>query len=131
MENQYIRQYPDIMSGKKILYVHGFGSSARSGTVKRIQDTLPNAEVIAYDLPLHPEEAMALLHRVCSEQNPDLIIGTSMGGMYTEMLYGYDRIVVNPAFQMGDTMHEHNMMGKQVFQNPRQDGVQEFIVTKA
>ena len=38
---------------------------------------------------------------------------------------------MNPAFQMGETMREHNMMGKQVFQNPREDGVQEFIVTKA
>lgn len=51
-----------------------------------------------------------------------------MGGMYTEMLYGYDRIVVNPAFKMGDTMSKFT--GKQVFLNPRQDGVQEFMVTK-
>ena len=131
MENPYIKQYPDLMAGKKILYVHGFGSSARSGTVIRIQSALPNAEVIAYDLPLHPAEAMKLLHRVCNEQQPNLIIGTSMGGMYAEMLYGYDRILVNPAFQMGKTMHEHNMMGKQTFQNLRADGVQEFIVTKA
>lgn len=131
MENPYIKQYPDLMVGKKILYVHGFGSSARSGTVIRIQSALPNAEVIAYDLPLHPAEAMELLHRVCNEQQPNLIIGTSMGGMYAEMLYGYDRILVNPAFQMGKTMHEHNMMGKQTFQNLRADGVQEFIVTKA
>ena len=118
------------MVGKTILYVHGFGSAASSGTVKRIQDTLPEARVIAYDLPLHPEEAMALLRRVCEEQKPDLIIGTSMGGMYTEQLRGFDRICVNPAFQMGETMKEHNMMGKQTFQNPRQDGVQDFIVTK-
>lgn len=133
MENQnpYIKQFPDMMKGKTIMYVHGFGSSAASGTVKRIQDTLPNARVIAYDLPVHPEEAMALLREKCESEKPDLIIGTSMGGMYSEMLYGYDRILVNPAFQMGDTMHEHNMMGKQVFQNPRQDGVQEFIVTKS
>lgn len=124
------KQYPDLMAGKTILYVHGFGSAASSGTVTRIQATLPQAHVIAYDLPLHPEEAMMLLHKVCDEQKPDLIIGTSMGGMYTEMLRGFDRICVNPAFQMGETMKEHNMMGKQCFQNPRQDGVQEFIVTK-
>ena len=47
------------------------------------------------------------------------------------MLYGYDRILVNPAFQMGDTMLKHGMVGKNTFLNPRQDGVQEFIVTKA
>jgi hypothetical protein len=51
--------------------------------------------------------------------------------MYTEMLYGYDRILVNPALQMGDTMKEHGMIGAQHFSNPRQDGVQDFMVTKA
>ncbi|MBR5062147.1 MAG: esterase [Prevotella sp.] len=125
------KQYPDLWVNKTIMYVHGFASSAQSGTVRRIRDTFPQAKVIAHDLPIHPEEAMALLRRVCGEQKPDLIIGTSMGGMYTEMLYGYDRILVNPAFQMGETMHEHGLTGKQVFMNPRQDGVQEFIVTKA
>ena len=74
---------------------------------------------------------MDLLHHTCETENPDLIIGTSMGGMYAEMLYGYDRILVNPAFQMGDTMLKHGMLGKNTFLNPRQDGVQEFIVTKA
>lgn len=131
MENPYMKQYPDLMSGKTILYIHGFGSSAQTGTVKRIQDTLPNAKVIAYDMPLHPEEAMELLHRICEEQKPDLIIGSSMGGMYTEMLYGFDRICVNPAFQMAETMKEHGMTGKQLWQNPRADGEKEFIVTKA
>lgn len=92
---------------------------------------LPSADVVAYDLPLHPEEAMTLLREKCEEQNPDLIIGTSMGGMYAEMLYGYDRILVNPAFLMGDTMMKHGMLGKQTFQNPREDGVQDFIVTKS
>jgi hypothetical protein len=47
------------------------------------------------------------------------------------MLYGYDRILVNPALQMGDTMKEHGMIGAQHFSNPRQDGVQDFMVTKA
>ena len=32
---------------------------------------------------------------------------------------------------MGDTMLKHGMLGKNTFLNPRQDGVQEFIVTKA
>lgn len=130
-ENKYVLQYPSLMKGKKIMYVHGFMSSAQSGTVSRIREMLPSADVIAYDLPLHPEEAMTLLREKCEEQNPDLIIGTSMGGMYAEMLYGYDRILVNPAFLMGDTMMKHGMLGKQTFQNPREDGVQDFIVTKS
>ena len=131
MDNPYIKQFPELMKGKKIMYVHGFGSSGQSGTVTRIREVFPNATVIAPDLPIRPQEAIDLLRETCEREQPDLIIGTSMGGMYTEMLYGYDRILVNPAFQMGDTMKEHGMIGAQHFSNPRQDGVQDFIVTKA
>lgn len=120
-----------MMKGKKLLYVHGFGSSGQSGTVTKIGEMLPGLTIVAPDLPLHPAEAMALLKDICRQENPDLIIGSSMGGMYAEMLYGYDRILVNPAFQIGDTMLKHGMVGKNTFSNPRRDGVQDFIVTKA
>ncbi len=129
--NQYVKQFPDLMKGKTVMYVHGFASSAQSGTVARLRKVLPSARVVAHDLPLHPQEALDLLHATCEKEHPDLIIGTSMGGMYTEQLYGYDRILINPAFEMADTMKAHGMTGNQQFQNPRQDGVQEFIVTKS
>ena len=129
--NPYIKQFPELFAGKTVMYVHGFGSSGQSGTVSRIREVLPKATVIAPDLPLRPAEALSLLHDTCEREHPDLIIGTSMGGMYAEMLTGYDRILVNPALQMGDTMKEHGMIGAQHFSNPRQDGVQDFIVTKA
>ena len=131
MENQYIKQFPDVMKGKKLLYVHGFGSSGQSGTVSRMRTVLPNATVIAPDLPVHPAEAQALLRQICADERPDLIVGTSMGGMYTEQLYGFDRICINPALCIADTMQAHGMTGTQTFQNPRQDGVQQFYVDKA
>jgi len=131
MENQYVKQFPELLKGKKLLYVHGFGSSGQSGTVHRLRTVFPNATVVAPDLPVHPEEAMELLHRVCSEEHPDLILGTSMGGMYAEQLRGFWRICTNPALCIADTMHDHGMTGTQHFQNPRQDGVQTFYVDKA
>ena len=129
--NPYIKQFPELFKGKKIMYVHGFASSGQSGTVTRIREVFPNATVIAPDLPVRPQEAMDLLRQTCEREQPDLVIGTSMGGMYAEMLYGFDRVLVNPALQMGDTMKDHGMIGAQHFQNPRQDGVLDFIVTKA
>ena len=131
MENQYKKTFPNLMVGKKIIYVHGFMSAGSTHTAQILRDYMPQATVIAPDLPIHPEEAMELLRNFVKTENPDLIIGTSMGGMYTEMLYGVDRICVNPAFQMGSTITESNMMGKQVYQNERQDGEKEVIVTKA
>ena len=130
-ENPYIQQSPEMMAGKTVLYAHGFASSGQSGTVARLREVMPQARVIAPDLPVHPQEAIALLRSICEEEQPSLIIGTSMGGMYTEQLYGYDRICVNPALEMGETMKTHNMTGTQQFQNPRLDGVQEFYVDKA
>ncbi len=126
----YQKQFPDLMRGKRIMYVHGFASSAQSGTVSRLRTTFPEADVVAFDLPVAPHEAIALLKAKCEELQPDLILGTSMGGMFAEQLHGFDRILVNPAFQIADTMREHNMMGKQTFLNPREDGVQEFYVDK-
>ena len=131
MENPYVKQYPELMAGKTVLYCHGFASSGQSGTVSRLREVMPQANVIAPDIPVHPEEAIALLHQLCRDEQPDIILGTSMGGMYTEQLRGFDRICTNPALCIADTMHEHGMTGTQQFQNPRQDGIQEFYVDKA
>ncbi|MBQ9186834.1 MAG: esterase [Prevotella sp.] len=130
-ENPYVKQFPGLMAGKTILYCHGFASSGQSGTVKRLREVMPQARVVAPDLPVHPHEAIALLHAVCEQEHPDLIIGTSMGGMYAEQLCGYDRICVNPALEIAETMRTHGMTGTQQFQNPRLDGQQEFYVDKA
>jgi predicted esterase YcpF (UPF0227 family) len=130
-ENPYVKQFPELMAGKTILYCHGFGSSGQSGTVERLRVVMPQAKVIAPDLPVRPEEAIALLHHICDTEHPSLIIGTSMGGMYAEQLRGHDRICVNPALEIAETMKAHGMTGTQQFQNPRQDGVQEFYVDKA
>ena len=131
MENPYVKQFPEMLKGKTVMYVHGFGSSGQSGTVSRLRTVFPNAKIIAPDLPVHPIEAQALLKKLCDEEKPQLILGTSMGGMYTEQLYGFDRICMNPALCIADTMQAHGMTGIQQFQNPRQDGVQEFYVDKA
>lgn len=131
MENQYVKSFPGLMAGKKLLYVHGFASSAQSGTVNLLRTLLPDAEVVAEDLPLHAAEAMQLLRELCDSHKPSLIVGSSAGGMMAEQLKGYDRILVNPAFQMGETMLKNGMLGKMTYQNPRRDGVQEFMVTKA
>ena len=128
--NQYVKQFPDLMAGKTLLYCHGFGSSGQSGTVTRLRTVLPQARVIAPDLPVEPHEAMALLRTICEQEKPHLVIGTSMGGMYTEQLRGFDRICINPALEIAETMKAHGMTGTQQFQNPRQDGQQEFYVDK-
>ena len=129
MENEYIKQFPELMKGKKIMYNHGFGSSALSGTVKRIRQTFPNATVVAFDIPLHPAEGLAFLRQKAEEEKPDLIIGTSMGGMYAHQMHGFKRICVNPAVNMS-TMSGVLKTGEHKFFNGRKDNQKTFRITR-
>ena len=69
---------PELFAGKKIVYVHGFASSGASGTVGRMRLLLPQATVIAPDLPVDPQAAIDLLKDLCARENPDLVRGMSI-----------------------------------------------------
>ena len=73
---------PELLSGKKLLYVHGFASSGQSGSVRTLRTLLPGTEIIAPDLPVAPDQAMELLRGIVEEQKPAVVVGTSMGAMY-------------------------------------------------
>ena len=113
----------------KIIYFHGFGSSHASGTVQMLTKLLENDEVVAPDIPVDPVDALPYLKQFVAEQQPDLIIGTSMGGMYAQQMRGYKRILVNPAFTMS-TMSKTLKTGEYQFYNGRYDGAKTFKITK-
>ena len=113
----------------KIIYFHGFGSSGASGTVENLRNMLPNDTVIAPDIPLDPLEALPFLRDICKEEQVDLVIGTSMGGMYAHQMKGYYRICVNPALNMS-TASSVLKTGVHKFYNRRKDNQKEFKVTR-
>lgn len=113
----------------KIVYFHGFGSSHASGTVEILRKELPEDEIVAPDIPIDPVEALPYLQDLCKQENPDLIIGTSMGGMYAQQMRDYRRILVNPAFNMS-TMSKGLKTGEHKFFNGRYDGAKTFKITK-
>jgi len=123
--------HSDLLSSKKLLYLHGFASSGESGTVRSLRMLLPEATIIAPDIPISPKEALTYLQDLVQREQPDLIIGTSMGAMYTQLMSGYDRILVNPAFEIASTLVSRNMLGRITFHNPRKDGQTDFLLTKS
>ena len=84
----------------KLIYFHGFASSGASGTVENPRRELPDAEIIAPDIPVDPAEALPYLKQLVADEQPDIIVGTSMGGMYAHQMFGFKRICVNPALNM-------------------------------
>lgn len=113
----------------KIVYFHGFGSSGASGTVEMLRHLLPEDEIIAPDIPVDPQEALPYLIDFCAEQQPDLVIGTSMGGMYAHQMKGFRRICVNPALNMS-TQSGVLKTGTHKFYNGRKDNQKKFRITR-
>ena len=120
---------------KKILYLHGFGSSGASGTVELLRrafwntDAAHRATVTAPDIPVDPAVAMPMLEALAYDEMPDLVVGTSMGGMYAQQLRGFTRICVNPSFTISQK-YDVLYVGRHKWLNKRKDGETEFHVTK-
>lgn len=116
---------------RRVLYIHGFASAGSSGTATHLRNMLyeHGVEVISPDVPVMPTEALNLLKQMVAELQPELIIGTSMGGLYTEQMYGTPRIMVNPSFHMARHLTFQGM-GRREFLNKRQDGAREFKVDR-
>ena len=113
----------------RIAYFHGFGSSGASGTVESLRKLMPECEVLAPDIPVDPLEALPYLQNYCAEVQPDLVIGTSMGAMYAQQMFGFRKICVNPAFNMSH-MSKVLKVGTHKFFNGRKDNQKEFTITK-
>lgn len=116
---------------KKILYIHGFSSAGSTGTATNLRNYLyeKDVRVVSPDVPTSPKEAVEFLRQVAADEQPDLIIGTSMGGMYAELLRGYKRILVNPSFHMARLLTFRGL-GNVEFLNKRADGATHFKVDK-
>lgn len=114
---------------RKLLYIHGFASSGSSGTVMALRRHMPAWKVVAPDLPVDPFEALELLHSLVEEEKPDIIVGTSMGGMYAQQMWGTPRIVVNPSFEMSRSLL-FGKMGRNKYMSKRKDGATEFRIDK-
>lgn len=112
------------------MYVHGFASSGNSGTVMALRRHLEGWQVIAPDLPVDPFEALELLRGIVRDEQPCIVVGTSMGGMYTQQLWGVPRIVVNPSFEMSRSLL-FGKMGRNKYMSKRKDGATEFRIDKA
>ena len=108
---------------KQILYIHGFCSSAQTGTVARLRQVLTDCEVHAIDVNHHPAESIKQIEDYVLAHDIDLLIGTSLGGYYV-LCADVDciKVAANPATDPEHMLNQPSMMGHQRYFNPRQDG---------
>ena len=83
--------------------------------------------MISPDLPVNPHEAIELLKRIVEDERIDVVVGTSMGGMFAQKLREIPKVLVNPSFHVSESMRRK--IGIVPFFKRRKDGATEFEVT--
>ena len=119
--------YIGLMSGKTLLYIHGLASSGNSSTAKEIQHRLPKTRVLSPDLPVDPQEAYEMLCKMIDEEEVDVMVGSSMGGMFANVINGVAKVLVNPSLHVSESMRKK--IGTMQFFSKRNDGATEFEIT--
>lgn len=120
--------YTELMAGKTLLYIHGLASSGNSSTAKEIQRCLPRTKVLSPDLPVNPQEAYTMLCTLIDAENVDVIVGSSMGGMFANVINGTPKVLVNPSFHVSQSMRKK--IGTVPFFSKRKDGATAFDITE-
>lgn len=118
---------------KKILFLHGFFASGQCVPAVALREAFDGrADVITPDLPLRPNEAIALIRELIDHEQPDLMVGNSCGAFYAQMLapvVGIPALLGNPHFRMTEFLTQR--IGQQQYKSPRTDGRQEFTIDEA
>lgn len=98
----------------KIFYIHGFGSTSDSPTLKNLQETYPDAIGLDYDHNF-PRESITKLARQVNEYSIGdsvVIVASSLGGWYAEQLTDRvvaDFILYNPATQPWVSLEKYDV----------------------
>lgn len=106
---------------KKILFLHGFFASGQCVPALSLRDALKGkAEVITPDLPIHPDEAMAMIKDICDSEKPDVLVGNSCGSFYAQMaanIEGIPALLGNLYFMMTEFLKTR--IGEHEYKSPR------------
>ena len=111
------------------LYIHGFASSPKSGTRASLARALPEYEWLAPEISHDPYRSLDILNEWAQTFLPQLIVGTSMGGMLAMVADapGAVKLVVNPSLEMERTLRQRGY-GRHPYLQEREDGATEFVI---
>lgn len=112
---------------RKVLFIHGLASSGAYKTANTLRTLLRPCEVIAPDVPIEPDTALAMLKSLCDTEQPDLIVGLSLGGFWALQLRGRRKILINPDLHPSRLLR--SKIGEMEYLSPRRDGALSFEIT--
>ncbi len=118
---------------QKILFLHGFFASGACVPAQALRACFTGkSQVLTPDLPLHPQEALDFIDRLCEQEKPDLLVGNSNGSFLAQIVAvrrGLPALLGNPYFEM--TRFLAGRIGPHEYKSPRADGRQHFRIDTA
>lgn len=119
---------------KKILFLHGLFASGNCTIANTLRNVLENNDsekisVLTPDLPANPEAALELIHSICDNEHPDLIVSNSCGSFLAQIIapiVGVPVLLSNPHFKMTEFLKER--IGQHSYKSPRKDGNQCLVI---
>lgn len=97
-----------------ILFIHGFGSCGWGEKSLQLRRYFGLEQVLAPDLPFHPEQAFDQLRGLIERYPVDALIGSSLGGFYATALNASDplpAVLINPVVRPHELLSKH--LGRQ------------------
>ena len=123
---------PSADSRPTAIYVHGLASGANAATGKTLSKRFSNFKWITTDLGEDLVANVRQLNECIKEHKPQLIIGTSMGGLTLLYANAPDavKIATNPALSIADCVRNTIGLGRHKYFCKRLDGATEFELTE-
>ncbi len=90
-----------------ILFIHGFASCSTGTKITQLKAHFGDQDVIAPDLSPNPDKALEQLQDLLAQENIDLLIGSSLGGYYADILnrqHHIPSVLINPSTQPFETL---------------------------
>ena len=114
------------------IYVHGLASSANAATGKALSKRFNNFNWITTDFGEDLTANVRQLNECVKEHKPQLIVGTSMGGLTLLYADAPDavKIAINPALSIADCVRNTIGLGRHKYFCKRLDGATEFGLTE-
>lgn len=114
-----------------MMYIHGFRSGANGSKREQLQMHFDGRyRVIAPEVDADPEKSLAIINDIISRDEPQIIIGTSLGGWMTLMCDSGNAVLVavNPCLSPKETLSRWKDEELEYFCQ-RLDGVQTYKLT--
>ena len=123
---------PPADSRPTAIYVHGLASGANAATGKILSKRFSNFNWITTDFGEDLAANVRQLNECIKEHKPQLIVGTSMGGLTLLYADAPDavKIATNPALSIADCVRNTIGLGRHKYFCKRLDGATEFELTE-